>query len=357
MNIKKINIISICLLSFGLTVPLKYSTENTGSLLAAKPKVKWHRNGATLVKRPSDYKPPPAQKKIFKTPFYIATIYAMKFRAGQPAYLQIKPVKARKFYKGHSFEVTFNTKKVHLSETSYGFHGMIALHPETKTGSKILNIVHRYKKTATENSFRVYVARTKFPVFTSGLDLGRFSKVSTKKKKPSKKFLDFLKMTREKKKKAFGLFTADKLDRRVSHPRNMHKITSAYWAKRVTKRYKVVDGKRKYLKSRVHIHRGLDLRGYTGTPIYAMARGKVVIARKMHWEGYFTLIDHGKKVFSGYMHQSKILVKEGQWVKAGQYIGKVGATGAVTGAHLHVSWYVAGIPVDPLGILSLPIRN
>ncbi len=64
--------------------------------------------------------------------------------------------------------------------------------------------------------------------------------------------------------------------------------------------------------------------------------------------GNATIIDHGQGVFSAYYHQAEIYVATGDHVKAGQLIGKIGATGRVTGAHLHFEIWVNGIQVNPL---------
>jgi len=60
------------------------------------------------------------------------------------------------------------------------------------------------------------------------------------------------------------------------------------------------------------------------------------------------VIDHGWGVYSAYAHQSEILVNEGDWVEAGQLIGRVGSTGRVTGPHLHWEVIVGGVQVDPM---------
>jgi len=95
-------------------------------------------------------------------------------------------------------------------------------------------------------------------------------------------------------------------------------------------------------------HNGLDLYGGVGTPIYAPARGKVVYTGLLSVRGNVTYIDHGWGVFTGYLHQSAIEVSVGDWVEPGQQIGLVGATGRVTGPHLHWEIWVGGVPVDPL---------
>ncbi len=95
-------------------------------------------------------------------------------------------------------------------------------------------------------------------------------------------------------------------------------------------------------------HTGLDIAGTTGVDIYAPAPGVVVFAGPLTVRGNATMIDHGWGVYTGYMHQSEILVGVGERVETGQLIGKVGATGRVEGPHLHWEVWVGGVQVDPL---------
>jgi murein DD-endopeptidase MepM/ murein hydrolase activator NlpD len=97
-----------------------------------------------------------------------------------------------------------------------------------------------------------------------------------------------------------------------------------------------------------YYHTGLDFFGGTSTPILAPARGRVIFTDSLTVRGNSTYIDHGWGVITGYLHQSEILVQEGQIVEPGQIIGYVGGTGRVTGPHLHWEIWVGGIPVDPL---------
>lgn len=99
-------------------------------------------------------------------------------------------------------------------------------------------------------------------------------------------------------------------------------------------------------------HTGLDIVGQTGVDIFAPADGVVVFAGPLTVRGNATMIDHGQGVYTGYMHQSEILVKPGDRVKAGQLIGRVGGTGRVQGPHLHWEVWVGGIQVDPLDWLE-----
>jgi murein DD-endopeptidase MepM/ murein hydrolase activator NlpD len=97
-----------------------------------------------------------------------------------------------------------------------------------------------------------------------------------------------------------------------------------------------------------YYHTGLDLYGNPKTPVLAPAAGRVVFAGPLAVRGNATYIDHGWGVYTGYLHQSEILVAPGDLVETGDTIGMVGATGRVTGAHLHWEIWVGGVPVDPL---------
>ncbi|MEG3896748.1 MULTISPECIES: M23 family metallopeptidase [unclassified Microcoleus] len=101
-----------------------------------------------------------------------------------------------------------------------------------------------------------------------------------------------------------------------------------------------------------YYHRGVDYAGDYGSPVIAPAAGRVsLVGResqgfKIH--GNVVGIDHGQGVASILMHLSRIDVKEGDFVKAGQVIGALGSTGAATGPHLHWGLYVNGQSVDPV---------
>ena len=94
-------------------------------------------------------------------------------------------------------------------------------------------------------------------------------------------------------------------------------------------------------------HTGLDFRAWQGTPLYAMAAGKVVLTGRFYYAGNAVFIDHGNGLVTLSCHMSRILVREGDMVEAGQRIGLSGATGRVTGAHLHLGVFVLGKAVDP----------
>ena len=105
------------------------------------------------------------------------------------------------------------------------------------------------------------------------------------------------------------------------------------------------------------IHKGMDFRAATGTPVRASNSGVVVLARPLYYEGNCVVIDHGLGLFTISMHLSRIDVQEGQGVKQGDRVGLSGATGRVTGPHLHwaVRWQDAYL--DPAKVLRLDLSN
>ncbi|PSB28508.1 peptidase [Stenomitos frigidus ULC18] len=100
-----------------------------------------------------------------------------------------------------------------------------------------------------------------------------------------------------------------------------------------------------------YYHRGVDYAGAYGSPIIAPAAGQVALvgqeSKGFVIHGNCIGIDHGQGVESIFLHLSRILVKDGEFVKAGQVIGALGATGAATGPHLHWGLYVNGQAIDP----------
>jgi murein DD-endopeptidase MepM/ murein hydrolase activator NlpD len=95
-------------------------------------------------------------------------------------------------------------------------------------------------------------------------------------------------------------------------------------------------------------HWGLDIAVPTGTPVLAPAPGRVTLAENdLYYTGGTIILDHGFGVTSTYAHLSKVGVKVGQMVQSGEQIGAVGATGRVTGAHLHWTIHWQDVRIDP----------
>jgi murein DD-endopeptidase MepM/ murein hydrolase activator NlpD len=100
-------------------------------------------------------------------------------------------------------------------------------------------------------------------------------------------------------------------------------------------------------------HAGADLRAVTGTPIHATNRGRVVLAKSLFFTGNTVILDHGLGIYSLYAHLSRIDVRRGAEVTNGQVIGLAGATGRVTGPHLHWGMRVQGARVDPFTLVEM----
>lgn len=123
-------------------------------------------------------------------------------------------------------------------------------------------------------------------------------------------------------------------------PTNNGDVSSAFGTNRVlngTKRYR---------------HNGLDLRGQTGKAVFASNRGRVVMTKALYISGNTIAIDHGLGLYTMYSHLSKMTVKVGDVVDKGTVIGEIGATGRVTGPHLHWVAKINGATVSPLELIE-----
>jgi murein DD-endopeptidase MepM/ murein hydrolase activator NlpD len=101
-------------------------------------------------------------------------------------------------------------------------------------------------------------------------------------------------------------------------------------------------------------HFGVDYAGPVGAPVYAPASGKVTLTHTdMFYSGGTLIIDHGYGVSSSFLHLSEILVKEGQFVKQGELIAKVGKGGRASGPHLDWRMNWLDVRIDPLKVLGI----
>jgi murein DD-endopeptidase MepM/ murein hydrolase activator NlpD len=99
-------------------------------------------------------------------------------------------------------------------------------------------------------------------------------------------------------------------------------------------------------------HNGIDIAGATGDNVIAVSDGIVILTADHYFGGQSVFIDHGLGLISVYLHLSEIMVSKGDKVARGQLIGLVGATGRVTGAHLHFGIVTQGVAVDPMPLFK-----
>jgi murein DD-endopeptidase MepM/ murein hydrolase activator NlpD len=105
------------------------------------------------------------------------------------------------------------------------------------------------------------------------------------------------------------------------------------------------------------IHKGMDFRARPGTSVRATNSGIVVLARRLFYEGNCVILDHGLGLYTTSMHLSRIRVREGERVAAGALLGLSGATGRVTGPHLHWAVRWQGASLDPAQLLGLNLES
>ncbi len=115
-------------------------------------------------------------------------------------------------------------------------------------------------------------------------------------------------------------------------------------------------GKRRILNGKAGSpHGGVDFPASAGTPVYAAQRGRVVLAEPLYFSGNTVVVDHGLGLYTFYAHFESIAVQAGERVDTGGLLGKVGATGRVTGPHLHWGVTVNRARANPLQLVALPL--
>lgn len=118
-------------------------------------------------------------------------------------------------------------------------------------------------------------------------------------------------------------------------------------------RHSAVFGLRRYFNDQLRSsHNGLDFAAPEGTPVVAAGTGRVIDTGDYFFNGRNIVLDHGQGLLSLYAHLHSLEVAPAQTVEAGSPIGTVGATGRVTGPHLHFSVYLNAVAVDPALFLT-----
>lgn len=108
-------------------------------------------------------------------------------------------------------------------------------------------------------------------------------------------------------------------------------------------------------EKKTSVHRGMDFRGKTGTPVRAINSGSVVLTDDLFYGGNTLIVDHGMGLYSVYMHLSKFTVSKGDRISKGRIIGLIGSSGRATGPHLHMSVKLNGVSVNPESLFKLKL--
>jgi murein DD-endopeptidase MepM/ murein hydrolase activator NlpD len=111
--------------------------------------------------------------------------------------------------------------------------------------------------------------------------------------------------------------------------------------------------RRKFNEDVRSLHMGTDLAGKVGAPVAATNRAVVALVGDFYYSGDLVYLDHGLGLMTGYLHLSEIFVAVGDTVERGEIIGRVGASGRVTGPHLHWTARYGDVLVSPLSLLDI----
>ncbi|MDV6237708.1 M23 family metallopeptidase [Leptospira ellisii] len=273
-------------------------------------------------------------------PLFSFSIQARRFAQGELLFLRLVPEKTI-LSKLDRIKILWEKKDVPYTKKDSVFYAWIPVSPEFEKKSGVLEI--QDKNLFRKNDFKEY----EIPIQKTNFSETKVSSLTMDKKYTSqelpKETLDFIAECSKAKAEAFQSKTDLQVRTDFVYPVQEVHFTSPFYKRRV---YNKIKGK---------AHGGVDFKGGTGTQIYAINDGTVVLSRPMYYEGNFTVIDHGLEMYSLYMHQSELGVKVGDKVKRGDPIGKIGSTGMSTGPHLHLGLRVRGTMVDPLSVVGLRI--
>ncbi|TGM72456.1 M23 family metallopeptidase [Leptospira mtsangambouensis] len=263
---------------------------------------------------------------------------ARRFGRGEVIFLRLTP-KDKKWI-NESYKVSWLGKDVILTKKEKSMIAFLPVSPDTPAGAMTLEIVSKiFFVKRGQKQYQIILEPTKFQVIKKNQQIKVDEKFVTKEL--PKETLDFIQECKTAKEAAFAKQSQLQFINNFKNPLDKIFITSKFYVRR------------DYNNKQGRPHGGVDFRGKTGTPIFAIQDGIVVLARKTYYEGNFTIVDHGNKIFSFYMHQDEIKVKVGDVVKQGQEIGTVGSTGMSTGPHLHLGAKVNDTLVDPLSLIAL----
>src|SRR5450432_746389 len=247
------------------------------------------------------------------------------------------------------FKISASPKVQSVSASWFG-HSLIFFHPaEGKVwyalaGVPVETTPGRYDLTVketlatgkpTEMQVKIKVAAAAYPKITI--------QVAKQFTEPDPEQLRGIAADKDIKQKTFAAETPERLWVGTFQPPVSAPISDVFGTARVINQE---------VKSR---HLGLDYGVPAGTPVHAVNRGTVLLARPLFFEGNCVVLDHGQGLMSLYLHLSQFSVKEGDEVAAGQLIGMSGGTGRATGPHLHIAIRWQGVYLNPAILLKMQL--
>ena len=222
--------------------------------------------------------------------------------------------------------LNINFKKNKFKKNSFYALIPISYYKKAKDYKIIISYFKNGKKIF--KSIKLNVVNGKYKSEVINVSKSKFQPSKERVKRTKQEYLDAIKVYKSISKEIYW-------NEDFIYPMNS-KITSAFGTKRV------------YNGTLKSYHSGTDFRAKIGTPIYASNSGVVRISQDRFYSGKSIIIDHGHGVYSCYFHLSKMNYKVGDFIKKGEVLGLSGATGRITGPHLHFAFRINGIQVDPL---------
>jgi murein DD-endopeptidase MepM/ murein hydrolase activator NlpD len=226
--------------------------------------------------------------------------------------------------------VRFSDRPVMVLKTNPGWRAVLGLPLAQAPGKVVLDVEINGRKSQRS----VVVAGKKYAA--------QYLKVAPKQVDLSPEDLARVEREQKKMREAFAIFTAE--------PPSTLRLTSPLAGPRSSS-----FGLRRFFnKQPRNPHSGMDIAAATGTPVVAPLAGTVVDTGEYFFNGNNVIVDHGQGLMTMYCHLSAIDVSVGQKVAVGDLLGKVGATGRVTGPHLHLGVMLNRTMVDPALFLPQP---
>ncbi|MCS7206301.1 MAG: M23 family metallopeptidase [Leptospiraceae bacterium] len=308
----------------------------------------------TKIQVPINWTPENPLQQVIEFQNWKLIFYSSSFSRGEAFYFEILPIDSLEHSHQANHQLFYKTiqRVIPINKKPFGFNGLYVFPPNLKEENNEFQWKIQQNNEEFTKDFTLKIHLRKYPVADKKL-------VFEKKRLSKEEEIELnerIQKERFVKKNAFDEVLPNLLTNHLSHPRDYHYVTSEWHKIRTYQYYEIIDGKKVFYSPYQGIHKGVDLRGNEGDLVFSIANGKVVIADDFYFEGRFVLINHGNKVFSGYMHLKDLFVSKDQFIQAGTPIGTVGATGRALGAHLHYSLWIDGFNTDPLSIFSLPIR-